>query len=70
MLFRSGLCLKCARELHVKPVDDLIGKMGISDDDLDSISSEMMNAMNGVEDLLAMDGDDGVPTEISSRLKR
>lgn len=56
---QEGLCLKCARELHVKPVDDLIGKMGISDDDLDSISNEMMNAMNGVEDLLAMDGDDG-----------
>ena len=55
---QEGLCLKCARELHVKPVDDLIGKMGISDDDLDSISSEMMNAMNGVEDLLSMDGDD------------
>ena len=27
----EGLCLKCARELHIKPVDDVIEKMGISD---------------------------------------
>ena len=53
----EGLCLKCARELHIKPVDDVINKMGISDDDLDNISGDMLNAMNGVEDLLAMDGE-------------
>ncbi len=54
----EGLCLRCARELHIKPVDDVIDKMGISDDELDSISGDMLNAMSGVEDLLAMDGDD------------
>ena len=26
----EGLCLKCARELHIKPVDDVINKMGLS----------------------------------------
>ena len=55
----EGLCLKCARELHIKPVDDVINKMGISDEDLDSISGDMLNAMNGVEDLMAMEGDMG-----------
>ena len=54
----EGLCLKCARELHIKPVDDVINKMGISDDDLDNISGDMMNAMNGVEELMTMDGAD------------
>ena len=54
----EGLCLKCARELHIKPVDDVINKMGISDDDLDNISGDMMNAMNGVEELMTMDGTD------------
>ena len=34
----EGLCLKCARELHIKPVDDSMNRFGISDDDLDSIS--------------------------------
>ena len=47
----EGLCIKCARELHIKPVDDIMNKMGISDDDLDMISEEMKNALSGVEDL-------------------
>ena len=55
----EGLCLKCARELHIKPVDDVINKMGISDEELDSLSGDMMNAMNGVEDLMASEGDEG-----------
>ena len=51
----EGLCLKCARELHIKPVDDVIEKMGISDEDLDSLSGDMMNALSGVEELLPTD---------------
>ena len=50
----EGLCLQCARELHIKPVDDMIEKMGISDEDLDNLSGEMMNALNGVESLMDM----------------
>ena len=53
----EGLCLKCARELHIKPVDDIMSRMGISDEDLDNLSGEMMNAMNGIEELLPMDGE-------------
>ncbi len=45
----EGLCLKCARELHIKPVDDIMNKMGISDEDLDSIATEM-SAVMGVGD--------------------
>ena len=40
----EGLCLKCARELHIKPVDDVINKMGLSDEDLDGLTGEMMSA--------------------------
>ncbi|MGE4484913.1 MAG: AAA family ATPase [Oscillospiraceae bacterium] len=47
----EGLCLKCAKELNIKPVDDIMKKMGISDDDLDGLSNEMMEAMGGVESL-------------------
>ena len=54
----EGLCLKCARELHIKPVDDIINKMGISDEDLDSLASEMMDAMNSVEGLMDIDNAD------------
>ena len=51
----EGLCLKCARELHIKPVDDVIEKMGITDDELDSLSGDMMNALSGAEELLPSD---------------
>ena len=57
----EGLCLKCARELGIKPVDDMMKKMGISDEDLDSISTEMMSAFGGAEepDGMAVSSDDG-----------
>ena len=54
----EGLCLKCARELHIKPVDDVIEKMGISDEDLEALSGDMMNALSGAEDLMAVDGNE------------
>jgi len=54
----EGLCLKCARELHIKPVDDVINKMGLSDEDLEGLTGEMMNALSGVEDLIPVDEKD------------
>ena len=53
----EGLCLKCAKEMGFKPVDDIMRKMGISEEDLDSISSEMIEAFGGAESLTPMDGD-------------
>ena len=47
----DGLCLRCARELGIQPVNDMMKKMGISDEDLESISSEMMSAFGGAEAL-------------------
>ena len=41
--FNEGLCLQCAKELGIKPVEDLMNKMGISGDELDAISEQMMN---------------------------
>ncbi len=40
----EGLCLKCASELGIAPVNDLMQKMGISEDDLDQITQEMLSA--------------------------
>ena len=54
----EGLCLKCAKELHIKPVDDILTKMGISDEDLDSLSNDMMNALSGAEELMKMESGD------------
>ena len=44
----EGLCLKCARSLGIKPVDDIMKRMGISDDDLESMTEEMMGLMGGM----------------------
>ena len=45
----EGLCLKCAKELGIKPVEDMMQKMGISDEDLDGLTNEMMSAFGGAE---------------------
>ncbi len=47
----EGLCLKCAKELNIKPVDDIMKKMGITDDDLEGLSNEMLEAFGGAEEL-------------------
>ncbi len=53
----EGLCLKCAKELNIKPVDDIMKKMGITDEDLDGISNEMLEAFGGAEELPALNDD-------------
>ena len=37
----EGICLKCAKELGIKPVESMIEKMGLSDEDLDRMDMEM-----------------------------
>ena len=41
----EGLCLKCARELNIKPVTDLLDKMNFSDEDIEAASEEMAQMM-------------------------
>ena len=52
----EGLCLKCAKELGLPQVDDMMKRMGISDEDLETLNSEMMQAMNGVENIEDLPG--------------
>ena len=37
----EGLCLICTKELNLKPVSDLMDKMGITDDDLESMEEQL-----------------------------
>lgn len=51
----QGICLKCARELGIKPVDDIINKLGLPEneldlDDLDDNIEELANAMGDMSD--------------------
>ncbi|WP_295735558.1 ATP-dependent Clp protease ATP-binding subunit [uncultured Oscillibacter sp.] len=52
----EGLCLKCAKDLGLPQVDDMMKRMGISDEDLETLNSEMMQAMNGVENIEDLPG--------------
>ena len=56
----EGLCLKCAKELGLPQVNDMMRRMGITDDDLDAINEEMMQAFGGAESMegLIPQGDD------------
>jgi len=51
---QEGLCLQCARSLGIKPVDDLLSKMGISEEALDSMSEDMTSML----DIAASESDD------------
>lgn len=43
-----GYCLTCAKELGIKPVEDLISKMGISDEDLENVQDQMNSLMQNM----------------------
>ena len=54
----EGLCLKCARALHIKPVDEVMERMGLTDDDLDSITGDMQELLRSAEDLADLSKDE------------
>jgi len=47
----EGLCLKCAKEIGLPQVNDMMRRMGITDEDLDMLTAEMMNAFGGAENM-------------------
>ena len=47
----EGLCLKCAAQLGLPQVEDMMKRMGITPDDLENLNSEMMQAFGGAEEL-------------------
>ena len=58
----EGLCLKCAKQLNLPQVQEMMDRMGITDDDLDNISNEMMQAFGGVDGAEELpDGADETP---------
>ena len=62
---QEGLCLKCARELGVKPLDNIMEQMGITEDDLEALSGEI-ESLADLNNLVAAgaDGsDDDAPHE-------
>ena len=50
-MVNEGLCLKCAAQLGLPQVEDMMKRMGITPEDLENINSEMMQAFGGAEEL-------------------
>ncbi len=52
----NGLCILCAKEAGIKPIDDMLKSMNISDENIEEISEHMNEMMGGMspEDLIAM----------------
>ena len=59
----EGLCLVCARELGIKPVDDILKKMGMSEEDISNMSEEIDGIINANPDNLpeAAEDNGGAP---------
>ena len=59
----QGLCLTCARELGIKPVNDLMDKMGLTDEQMQAMEEELGEFMNPEEneDDGEDDSEDGLP---------
>ena len=51
----EGLCLKCAKGLGIKQVDDIVAQMGISDEDLDNLTDEMTGMFSMMQNMVQPD---------------
>jgi len=54
----EGLCLSCAKRLGMPQIDEVMRRMGITEEDLDAISNEMLGAFGGAENIENIDDDD------------
>ena len=63
----EGLCLQCAAKLGLPQVEDMMKRMGITPEDLESLSGEMMQAFGGAEELEDVPTDDSEDDEESGK---
>ena len=52
----EGLCLKCAKSLGLPQVNEMMQRMGITDEDLDNLNNEMMQAMDSIDNVEDLPG--------------
>ena len=52
----EGLCLKCAKSLGLPQVNEMMQRMGITDEDLDNLNNEMMQALDSIENVEDLPG--------------
>jgi len=54
----EGLCLTCAKELGIKPINDMIESLNIPQEDLEAMTAEIMSLMPGGENEDKLDKED------------
>ena len=59
----EGICLVCASELGIKPVNDMLKKMGMSEDDISNLSEQIDTMMESIGTNLPVPEDSDAPTE-------
>ncbi len=62
---QEGLCIKCAKDLGIKPINDMIEKMGVSDEDLERMAGDMEGLMESLPDDDSDSSDDEEGTDSS-----
>lgn len=53
----GGLCLVCAKEIGIQPINDMLKNMNISDDEIEAMSEQFMGLMNPQDEDLELDGE-------------
>ena len=66
-MVNEGLCLKCAAQLGLPQVEEMMKRMGITPEDLENINSEMMQAFGGAEEMNDLPEDSGEDDEESGK---
>lgn len=62
----EGLCLSCAREMGIAPLNQMIDQLGIKDDDLDALNTQMSEFMGNMDELATDENMEQMLQEISS----
>ncbi len=61
----DGLCLKCAHELGIQPMNDIMKRIGVSEEDIETMAKDMTEAFANPQELMELanieesDDDDG-----------
>lgn len=52
----EGLCLSCAKQMGIAPLNQMMEQLGINDADIDTLNSEMSEFMDNMGDLASPEG--------------
>ena len=57
----EGLCLLCAKELGIQPINDMLKQMGISEDDIETMNNEVEGLLSSTDESVSGGEDGGAP---------